>query len=183
MAPKDSIPIPDDAGAHRTPRENAERGFRASENLTNALQEVLVDLTELHLQGKQAHWNVVGTNFRDTHLVLDEVVEEARRASDEIAERMRALHAVPDGRSDVVAATTSLPELPQGEISTTDVVDLMTVAIESAVGTMRRVRDGVDSEDPSTADLLHGIILRLEQLAWFIAAETRTPSTGTYGRP
>ena len=41
---------------------------------------------------------MVGTNFRDTHLLLDEIVEAARALSDDIAERMRALHAVPDGR-------------------------------------------------------------------------------------
>jgi starvation-inducible DNA-binding protein len=73
------------------------------------LQLVLVDLVELHIQGKQAHWNVVGSNFRDLHLLLDEVVASAREASDTVAERMRALYAVPDGRSDTIAATTSRP--------------------------------------------------------------------------
>lgn len=37
-----------------------------------------VDLIELYLQGKQALWDVVGKNFRDTHLILDEIVEAAR---------------------------------------------------------------------------------------------------------
>ncbi|MDZ4267525.1 MAG: ferritin-like domain-containing protein, partial [Mycobacterium sp.] len=80
-------------------------GFQASAQLSVALQRVLVDLIELHLQGKQAHWNVVGSNFRDLHLQLDEVVDFAREASDTVAERMRALDAVPDGRSDTVADT------------------------------------------------------------------------------
>ncbi|MBU1803288.1 MAG: DNA starvation/stationary phase protection protein, partial [Actinobacteria bacterium] len=44
--------------------------FRASETLGAHLQQLLVDLTDLHLQGKQAHWNVVGKNFRDLHLQL-----------------------------------------------------------------------------------------------------------------
>ena len=33
-----------------------------------------MDLIELSLQGKQAHWNVDGHNFRDLHLQLDEIV-------------------------------------------------------------------------------------------------------------
>jgi starvation-inducible DNA-binding protein len=37
------------------------------------LQTVLVDLIDLGLQGKQAHWNVVGPQFRTLHLELDEV--------------------------------------------------------------------------------------------------------------
>ena len=107
------------SGAALTARENAERGFRASEQLSESLQRVLVDLIELGIQGKQAHWNVVGKNFRDTHKQLDEVIAATRRFSDTIAERMRALHALPDGRSDTVAETTTLPEFPQGEIDTT----------------------------------------------------------------
>ena len=45
--------------------------MKASPTLTTNLQAVLVDLIELHVQGKQAHWNIVGTNFRDLHLQLD----------------------------------------------------------------------------------------------------------------
>ena len=80
--------------------------------LASALQQVLVDLIELHLQGKQAHWNVVGRNFRDLHLQLDDIVDTAREAADTAAERLRALGVVPDGRSDEVAATTTLPLFP-----------------------------------------------------------------------
>jgi len=95
-------------GARLTDEQNAESGFTASKALSDNLQKVLVDLIELASQGKQAHWNVVGTNFRDTHLALDEIIEAAREFSDTIAERMRALHALPDGRSDTVAESTTL---------------------------------------------------------------------------
>lgn len=88
------------------------RPFRAAASLSEDLQRVLVDLIELHLQGKQAHWNLVGTNFRDLHLQLDAIVDTAREASDTIAERLRALDAVPDGRSDTVVATTTVPAIP-----------------------------------------------------------------------
>lgn len=145
----------------------------ASPELSGALQRVLVDLIELHLQGKQAHWNVVGTNFRDLHLQLDEVVDFAREASDTVAERLRALDAVPDGRSDTVAATTSLPEFPAYERSTGEVVDLITTRIYATVDTMRTVHDVVDAEDPSTADILHQLIDGLEKLAWLLKSENR----------
>ena len=148
-------------------------GFQASPDLTAALQRVLVDLIELHLQGKQAHWNVVGSNFRDLHLQLDEVVDFAREASDTVAERLRALDAVPDGRSDTVAATTSLPEFPAYEHSTAEVVDLITARIYAAVETLRTVHDTVDAEDPSTADILHQLIDGLEKLAWLLKSENR----------
>ena len=158
----------------QTRRTEAEiQNFQASTELSDNLQRVLVDLVELHLQGKQAHWNVVGTNFRDLHLQLDELVDFAREASDTIAERMRALDAIPDGRSDTVAAGTSLPQFPAYEHSTGEVVDLITARVYATVDTMRTVHDAVDAEDPSTADILHQLIDGLEKLAWLIKSENR----------
>ena len=145
-----TVNVPNPAGQTTTKLENAESGFKASETLAANLQKVLVDFIALELVGKHAHWNIVGPNFRDLHLNLDEVVEIAREGADEIAERMRALHASPDGRPAVVAASTT--------------------------GTMREVHDQVDEEDPTSADILHGLIQQLEQQAWFISAETRTPT-------
>ncbi|MCG5433484.1 DNA starvation/stationary phase protection protein [Mycobacterium sp. MYCO198283] len=146
---------------------------QASEALTRSLQRVLVDLIELHIQGKQAHWNVVGTNFRDLHLQLDELVDFARVGSDTIAERMRALDAVPDGRTDTVAATTSVPQLPAYELSTAETVDLIVARVYAVVDTMRDVHDAVDAEDPTSADILHQLIEGLEKQAWLIKSENR----------
>jgi starvation-inducible DNA-binding protein len=161
------------SGPETTDEQNAEKGFQASEKLTDALQAVLIDLIELSIQGKQAHWNVVGKNFRDTHLQLDEIIDAAREFSDTVAERMRSLHALPDGRSDTIAETTTLPEFPQGEVDTAEVVDLITERIDATVGTVREVHDGVDEEDPTSADILHSILERLEQLSWMVSAENR----------
>jgi starvation-inducible DNA-binding protein len=159
---------------HSTRRdEGAVSNFQATPQLAADLQRVLADLIELHLQGKQAHWNVVGKNFRDLHLQLDELVDATREASDTIAERMRALDAVPDGRSDTIVASTSLPQFPAGEQSTAEVVDLITTRIYTTVVTIRAIHDAVDAVDPSTTDLLHAIIDTLEKLAWMVKAENR----------
>lgn len=156
--------------------------MKASKTLTDNMQAVLVDLVELHLQGKQAHWNVVGKNFRDLHLQLDEIIEDARLFADQMAERMRALHAVPDGRSAVVAKGTSLNEFPSGLVDTKDTVTMVVAMLESAVGRMREVHDQVDEEDPTTADILHGFIEKLEQYAWMVDAENMKP-TATVVKP
>ena len=153
--------------------ETEVRAFKASPELAADLQRVLVDVIELHLQGKQAHWNVVGANFRDLHLQLDELVDAAREASDKVAERLRALDAIPDGRSDTIAATTTLPQFPVGEQNTGDVVDLITTRVYATVDTIRSVHDAVDNEDPTTSDLLHEVIDSLEKLAWMIKSENR----------
>lgn len=151
--------------------------FTASEQLAAHLQQLSVDLIDLHLVGKHAHWNVVGLNFRDLHLQLDEVVAAAREFSDQIAERMRAVYITPDGRATTVAAQSSLPDLPAGEVNTAEAVDHVTASLYAVVGTARRIHDDVDAEDPTTADVLHAIIERLEQLAWMIDAENRVANS------
>jgi starvation-inducible DNA-binding protein len=150
--------------------------MKASPTLTNNLQAVLTDLIELHLQGKQAHWNIVGTNFRDLHLQLDEIIDAARQFADDTAERMRALHALPDGRSSTVAESSNLAPFPEGLISTKDAIERIVAALEAAVGTMRKVHDEVDEEDPTSADLLHEFIAKFEQFAWMVNAETMKPT-------
>ena len=149
--------------------------FQGSDQLRSNMQKVLADLIELHLQGKQAHWNLLGSNFRDLHLQLDEIVDAAREFSDEVAERMRAVDLIPDGRSSTVTRETSLPEFPEGPVETTAVVDLIVDRMYAVTGTMRTVHDDVDDEDPTTADVLHSILERLEQLAWMTGAENRHP--------
>ncbi len=149
--------------------------MKANKQLSDNLQAVLVDLIELHVQGKQAHWNVVGKNFRDTHLILDEMVDAARELSDEIAERMRALHALPDGRSGTVSATTTLAKFPDDQVDTAEVADLITARLDAAADTCRRVHDEVDEADPTTADILHEVIATLEKYAWMVSAENLEP--------
>lgn len=160
---------------HRTERHVAHPAFRADATLAAHLQQVLVDLNDLALQGKQAHWNAVGPNFRDLHLQLDEIVDAAREFTDAVAERMRALYVVPDGTSARTAAQSSLPAFPRGEVATVDAIDAIVASLYAVTGTVREVHDAVDAADPTTADLLHTVLERLEQLAWLTDAERRVP--------
>ena len=149
--------------------------FTASAALSDNLQRVLTDLIALELVGKQIHWNIVGPNFRDIHLNLDDVVDIAREGSDEVAERMRAINAVPDGRPGTIAAATTVPAAPEGEILTSEGVAYIVSAIEAVVATLRGVHDDVDSEDPTSSGIVEDLIGKLEQQAWFLSAEVRKP--------
>nr|NLD39688.1 DNA starvation/stationary phase protection protein [Actinomycetales bacterium] len=146
--------------------------FVASEKLRANLQRVLVNLVDLQLQGKQAHWNVTGPGFRSMHRQLDEVVDLARGHADVIAERMRAIQVVPDGTAETVSTTTDLAPYPQGLVSAPDTADATVECLARTVGAVREVFDDVDSEDPASADLLNAIINDFEQQAWMIGSES-----------
>ena len=145
--------------------------FTAGPELVADLQRALTDITALSLVGKQIHWNVVGAGFRDLHLNLDEVVDIAREGSDELAERLRAVNAVPDGRPATVSAQTMLSEAPAELVLVPDAVDYIVSAINAVVTTLRNIHDAVDEADPSSSGILEDYTSRLEQQAWFLASQ------------
>ena len=166
-------PIPR-SGAHRN--ISAWTDLEDSDEVTirysvcTSLQACLADLIELQLQAKQAHWNLVGRDFRSLHLELDEIVTLARTGGDDVAERIRALDGVPDGRSEKIAATHSLPRMPGGLLRTDVVLDLVADRLSATITTLRDVQTVADKHDPPSADLLNGIVLSLEKQRWMLRA-------------
>ena len=139
--------------------------------LGTALQAVLVDLTDLGLAGKQLHWNIVGPAFRPVHLQLDDLVDSARDLGDQVAERARALAWAPDGRRDTVASASTLPNVPEGEIADSDVIENVTALLVQAVSTAREAMGQAAEYDPVTEDLLHQVVQSLEEHAWMFSAQ------------
>jgi starvation-inducible DNA-binding protein len=135
------------------------------------LQAFLVDLVDLSLQGKQAHWNVVGPHFRTLHLELDEVVEDVRKWADEIAERLRALGFAADGRAGYIAKHSTLESLPEGIISDKDVLRSLSDQLATAAARGRAAIDRLDSADVVTEDILIEAVQGLEKHLWMFRSQ------------
>jgi starvation-inducible DNA-binding protein len=142
------------------------------DRLAWALQSTLVDLVDLALVGKQAHWNVVGRQFHDVHLHLDELVDTARRYADEVAERAAALGIAPDGRASVIAASSALPEFPAGWVEDRDVVRWISEAVDAVVRRVRTRIDEAEKVDVVTQDLFTDIVRALEKARWMWQAQS-----------
>jgi len=137
----------------------------------NALQATLVDLVDLSLIAKQAHWNVVGANFRSAHLQLDELVTTARQYSDEVAERANAIGVSPNGKAKTVVASSGIPEYPDNwqsvESTIAAIVDILAALIER----LRARIDETDKSDLVTQDLLIALTQELEKAHWMWQAQ------------
>ncbi|MEE2061284.1 Dps family protein [Rhodococcus artemisiae] len=137
----------------------------------DALQNVLVDVIDLSLIGKQAHWNVVGSQFRSIHLDLDELVTTAREFTDQVAERLTAIGVSPDGRVATVARDSGTKGFGDGWSKDTEVVASI---VGNLAAVIARLREGIEitgDADPVTQDLLIGQAARLEQLHWMWQAQ------------
>lgn len=133
-----------------------------------ALQRSLTDLIDLSLLLKQAHWTLVGPDFKSIHEQLDEILVDVRNGLDEIAERLAQIGVSPDGRTQVVSSSTRLPEYPGGFLASDKTVTAVADAMASAIGGLREGRAEVAEPDAITEDLLISIIGPLEKHLWMV---------------
>ncbi|MBC9713951.1 DNA starvation/stationary phase protection protein [Streptomyces sp. TRM66268-LWL] len=135
------------------------------------LQGALVDLLDLLLIAKQAHWNILGPRFRSIHLQLDEVVATARSYADTIAERASTIGVPPDGRAATLAQYSGLAQPPDGWLQESAVVELL---IDVLGETVRRMRERITltgDTDLVSQDVLLGLTAQLEKHHWMFQAE------------
>ncbi|HZV52350.1 MAG TPA: DNA starvation/stationary phase protection protein [Candidatus Dormibacteraeota bacterium] len=139
------------------------------------LQELLVDLVDLSLQAKQAHWNVIGGRFRSIHEQMDELTDAARDWSELVAERLLALGVAADGRAATVARDSQLPSLPEGRIEDHRVIELMVERLLETVRRARRRLGELGERDPVSQDLVIEVIAGLEKQLWMLQATASRP--------
>lgn len=145
---------------------------KADAVVVDALQQTLVDLISLELQGKQAHWNIYGPSFRSLHLALDEVVAVVRTQLDEVAERLAQIGANPDGRAETVAETTILEPIDAGPLHDDKTYVQMAEKIQAVSDKVKESIKPVDDLDPVSGDLLISTAQALDLQGWFLRAAT-----------
>ena len=145
---------------------------QAQQTVGAVLQDALADYVDLSLVAKQAHWNVVGRNFREAHLHLDELVTLARDYADAVAERAATLGVSPDGRAATVAKTSGLQAFDEGWRSVEDVNDAVVAILASLITRMRERIAVTDEPDPVTQDMLIAQTAKLEEAHWMWQAKT-----------
>jgi starvation-inducible DNA-binding protein len=136
------------------------------------LQATLVDLIDLSLVAKQAHWNVVGQNFRSAHLQLDELVNAARTYTDEVAERANAIGVSPNGKASTVVESSGVPSFPDNWQSAEKTVAAIVEILGAVIKRLRERIDATDKTDLVTQDLLIEIAAELEKQHWMWQAQT-----------
>ncbi|SEF09568.1 Dps family protein [Jiangella alba] len=139
--------------------------------VTEALRDALVDLIDLSLAGKQAHWNVTGPRFRTVHFQLDEVVDTARKHADIVAERSVTVGSPADGRAETVARDSQLPRLDAGWVRDDDVVATFVGLYDGIIARMRQRAHDVEDADPVSNNILLDAVEELEKQYWMWQAE------------
>ena len=136
--------------------------------VAESLQATLVELIDLSLHAKQAHWNLVGPSFGPIHLFLDELTDQYRDWYDEVAERLAAIGVSADGRIATVSAGTPLEPLPAGQLRDQDVLAFFDARGTLVADRVRARLDPIGAHDLVSQDLLASIGLGLDEQRWML---------------
>ena len=142
------------------------------QQVSDDLQDTLVELLDLALQGKQAHWNVTGVNFRAIHLQLDEMIDEYRAWSDTVAERIVALGLPPDGRAGTIARAEAFSAFPTGFLTDEKVLSAFTDRLTVFAQRARQRMDRMGESDAVSQDILIDVVGGAEKQLWMLRAYT-----------
>ena len=153
--------------------EPVKTGVQKVKPLAKALAEALADTYRLVFKTHAYHWNVEGALFYPIHKLTEAQYENLFAATDEIAERIRALGQLAPARlSEVIEASVikDAEKLPSTQAMVEDLAsDHEKVA--------KRLHDAIsladEHEDPVTADMLTARSAFHEQAAWMLRATAK----------
>ena len=134
------------------------------------LGPVVVDLTALAVDGKQAHWHVRGANFQAVHELLDDVVAHAQEFADNAAERVVALGLPLDVRIQTVGSKATTPKMSAGFQQSDAVIAQVIAAIDATLVSVRTAVDELAELDPVSQDVAIEIARGLDKDRWFLFA-------------
>ena len=138
------------------------------------LAPVVIDLTALATDGKQAHWHVRGANFQAVHELLDSVVDHAREWADLAAERVVALGLPIDARTRTVGAKATTPDMAEGFLPADEAIAEIVAEIDATLVTVRTAVTELAELDPVSQDVVIEIARGLDKDRWFLSAHLST---------
>lgn len=142
-----------------------------AEAVKELLQSNLFTSIDLALKLKQAHWNVIGRNFRSVHLQLDEIIADVRASTDEIAERISALGLPADGRAGSVAQHSELQDYPLDFLQTINTVAIVAEMLNTTIEGLRTSIEQLGELDPISEDMCIAISGTLEKHLWMVQTQ------------
>jgi starvation-inducible DNA-binding protein len=139
-----------------------------STNIVEELSILLADTYSLALKTQNYHWNVTCAEFYSLHKLFEDQYESLHSASDELAERIRALGAYAVGGFGEFAKLTNISDAKPG-ISSKEMLKDLAKSHETAVRQARKVIEAAEAAgDNATVDIVVGRIEEHDKQAWML---------------
>lgn len=141
------------------------------EQTAKHLSVLLADTYLLVVKSHLYHWNVVGPLFKSIHELTEEHYEDLFKATDVLAERIRALGHRAPVNADGIKMELNIATPGKGMPSAKAMVEDLVSDHEKLAAEMRGVAEYAgENGDPVTEDMLTARIGFHEQAAWMLRA-------------
>ncbi len=139
------------------------------QNEAAGLNKILADEFVLHAKLLQYHWNVTGVNFIELHRFYAEQYQQVERMMKSLAERVRALGHLAEGRLTVCLKTTSLSEEEFPVVHQQQLNNLIK-GHEIIIQNLQRMKRSLDKEYRlyGTGDFLEDLVAEHESMILLI---------------
>ncbi len=138
--------------------------------VADLLQKQLSTYNDLHLTLKHVHWNVVGPNFIGVHEMIDPQVELVRGYADELAERIAALGASPQGTPGAIIKDRTWDDYSVGRDTVSAHLAALDLVYTGVIEDIRKAIGETEELDPVSQDILIDQAAELEKFQWFVRA-------------
>lgn len=133
------------------------------------LTKTLANLLVLSMNARNAHWNVVGPDFHAMHAFFESLYDGVDPEIDEVAERIRALGFPAPTHLPEMVAIAAVKGRPGILASSEALLTALLADYETMVAGLRHeIRASGDADDPTTTDLLTGLLAKFEKAVWMI---------------
>ena len=138
------------------------------------LNEILANESVLLMQTLNYHWNLVGPQFHDYHLLFDKQYNQLFADMDKIAERVRAVQGQALGSFKNILATASLKEDSGKAPKPAQMIVNLLKQYEALIEQIRAAIVTLDkkSTDFGTINFLEELITQHEKTAWMLRSLT-----------
>jgi starvation-inducible DNA-binding protein len=139
--------------------------------MTEQLNQLLVDTMTLRDLYKKCHWQVSGATFYQLHLLFDKHYGEQSELVDTIAERIQLLGGISIAMAPDVAELTRIPRPPKGREEVPVQLSRLLDAHQIIISHCRQLAERADKlGDAGTNDMVVSDVLRTGELqVWFLS--------------
>lgn len=142
-----------------------------SDEVAEHLESLMVDLVSLSLNGKQAHWHVIGPRLVPVRQQLDWLVTDGWAWADRVAERAVILGFAVDGRPGNIGAAKTLKAFPTGFVADHEAITEIADQVSDVVVRARTALEPLGEADAVSHGLVTEILRGLEQHLWMLQAQ------------
>lgn len=138
------------------------------ETMAKTVTEVLADTYALYFKTHAYHWNVTGPRFHDLHTLFETQYTEMWAATDDIAERVRALGVKAPNSYSAMGEHAKVSSDAASSDANDMIADLLSGHEQVAETIRAALEKAGEHGDEATADVLTPRLTAHEKMAWML---------------